>query len=139
VGLQAGDQLPDPDRLGQVVVGAGVEASDGARLIVAPGDEDDRHQAVERPQAPAGFDAGDVGQYPVEEDGDGVVADERLDRLMAAAGAGDHEALLLDQVRDQVRGGHVVLDDQDYATGAAHLPSRHIRGRRDRASGSPRS
>jgi len=121
VGLEPRDQLADPDRLGEVVVGPGVEAADRTRLVVPAGDEDDRHHPVEGAQTPAGLDAGDVGEHPVEEDRDRPVPGEGLDRLQTASRAGDAEALLLDQVGDQVGGGLVVLHDQDHASGTAHL------------------
>ena len=45
--LDAREQLGDGERLGHVVVGAGVEPADLVRLLPARGQDDDRHQRVE--------------------------------------------------------------------------------------------
>ena len=49
----AGQQLGEPERLGDVVVGAGVEAADGVHLAVLGGQEHDRHRRA-APRARAG-------------------------------------------------------------------------------------
>ena len=43
LGAQPGQQLGQPERLGDVVVGAGIEAAHHVRLVVRAGQHDDRH------------------------------------------------------------------------------------------------
>ncbi len=68
VGADAGEQLGEPERLDQVVVGAGVEAGDDVELLVAGGEDEDGQVGVRGAQPPADVDAVDVGQAEVEDD-----------------------------------------------------------------------
>ena len=72
-GAQPGEQLVHAERLGHVVVGAGVERGDLVGLAVAHGQHDDRHRAPAA-QAADHVDAVDAGQAEVEDDDVGVVA-----------------------------------------------------------------
>ena len=63
----AGQQLGEPERLGDVVVGAGVEPEHGVDLVGPPGEHEDRHRAAGGAQAPAHVEAVDVGQPEVEQ------------------------------------------------------------------------
>ena len=62
----AGQQLADPERLGQVVVGAGVERADLVLLLADRRDQQDR-RAQPVAQLPADVGAVGVGQHQVED------------------------------------------------------------------------
>ena len=66
-GLHAADQLGDRERLGHVVVGAGLEADDLVELGVLRREHQDVRVA-EGAHAAADLDAVDVGQADVEDD-----------------------------------------------------------------------
>ncbi len=66
-GAQAGEELAHTERLGHVVVGAGVECGDLVALGFARGEDHDRHVGP-APQARDHVEAGDVGQPEVEDD-----------------------------------------------------------------------
>ena len=63
----AGQQFGEAERLGDVVVGAGVEAADGVHLAVLRGEEDDRHGRAALAHALADLEAVDAGQPDVED------------------------------------------------------------------------
>ncbi len=69
-GAQAGEQLGHRERLGEIVIGAGVEAADTIRLLAARRQHNDRHVAgfLAAAQAAADLDAGKLRQHPVEQD-----------------------------------------------------------------------
>ena len=62
-----GEQLGEPERLGDVVVGAGVETHDDVGLLAAGGQHDDREPFVAGAQGPAHGEAVEVGQGQVEQ------------------------------------------------------------------------
>ncbi len=64
---QAREQLAHPERLGEVIVGAGVERRDLVALLAAGGEHDDRHVAP-LPQPPDHLQAVEIGQAQVEDD-----------------------------------------------------------------------
>jgi hypothetical protein len=69
-GLDAQQQLAHAEWLGDVVVGAELEADDAVDLVAARADHDhgDAAGALAHPQVAADLGAGHVGQHPVEED-----------------------------------------------------------------------
>lgn len=83
-GLDAGHQLAGREGLGDVVVGAGLEAGHLVLLLAAGGEHDERDAAgaLLAAQALGELDARHAGQHPVEQDqvGQGV-ADDALARL----------------------------------------------------------
>ena len=62
-----GEQLGEAEGLGDVVVGAGVEADHDVGLFAAGGEHDDRQALVACPQGPADGQPVEVGQGEVEE------------------------------------------------------------------------
>jgi len=73
-------EFPDRERLGDVVVGADLEAQDLVALIVARREHDDRHLAAAS-QAAADLDAVDPGQHHVEDDEVEALGCELVKRL----------------------------------------------------------
>ena len=75
---QAGGQLAGVEGLGDVVVGADLEADDDVDLGRAPGQHQHRAGDPVPAHLPTDLDAADVGQHPVEQDHVRLVGDRRL-------------------------------------------------------------
>ena len=67
-GPDPGEQFGEPEGLGDVVVGAGVEADDGVHLVGAGGQHEDRHAVALGAQPAADLEAVHAGQAEVEHD-----------------------------------------------------------------------
>ena len=87
-GPQPGQQLVHAERLGQVVVGAGVERLDLVVLVLADRQDDDGHRAP-APQAAHHLDAVDAGQADVEHHHVGMALGRQAQRLLAGGGQVD--------------------------------------------------
>ena len=70
----AGEQLAEIERLGEVVVGSGVEAGDAVSCGGSGGEHQDRHTVAFAAQHPTHGETVDDGHRHVEEDGVGGVA-----------------------------------------------------------------
>ena len=81
----AGHQLAQPVGLGDVVVGADLEADDGVDLGALGRDHDDGHVRP-RPQLAAHVDARHLREHHVEQHEVGLHVVEHLERLGAVAG-----------------------------------------------------
>ena len=121
-GLHAADELGDAERLGDVVVGAGLEADDLVELGVLRREHQDVRVA-ERAHAAADLDAVDVGQADVEDD----QVERRLQRGgldggLPVGGLVDVEALLDQQGADEHPVLGCVVDDEGarWGGGAGH-------------------
>ena len=111
-GAHAGDQLPQPERLGHVVAGAELQPEHDVDLGVACRHHDDGHR-LEAPHLLADLDAGLVGQHDVEQHEIGVHPVEQAQRLVPVPGRLDREALP-GQARGQgLAVGLLVVDDED--------------------------
>ncbi len=111
--LDPAQELAQPERLGQVVVGAELEADDLVDLVVAGGQHEDRHLGAGRADAPKRLEPIDAGQAHVEHDEVGRLAGRDLQALLAGLGDADVVALLLEGVLDPASDGVLVFDDQD--------------------------
>jgi hypothetical protein len=108
-------QLGQPDRLDQVVVGAGLQADHDVHLRRARGQHDQHAPRLDAPQLPAHLDAVEVGQPQVEQD--------EVDRpgpgasQPAPTGALPHDVVgMAAQARGQdLADGRVVLHQEDAA------------------------
>ena len=121
-GAHAGGQLVGMERLGDVVVGAEVEALRLVGCRALRGEQDHRHRPS-LSQLPHDLDAVEVGHDDVEQD------DVRPDllglgqRLLAAAGGDDAEALLPEGDGHELRDPGLVIGDEHERLGAhGHLP-----------------
>ena len=61
------EQFREPERFGDVVVGAGVQPDDDVRFLLARGEHDDRRGRCARSELPAEVDTVGVGEPEVEE------------------------------------------------------------------------
>ena len=112
-GADARDELADAERLGHVVVGAGVEAADLVDLLAARREHDDRHERVAAAQLLADLVAVHVGQHQVEQDRVGLLVLGEGHAVLALARGHDAEALELERVLEPEHDVRLVLDDED--------------------------
>ena len=111
--LDPRQQLGEVERLGDVVVGAELEAVDHVVRLVARREHEDRREVAVLAQPLADLEAVDLGQPDVEQDE--VVAPRLGGGQPGAAVAGDVDVVLLAvQVDAEALGeGFLVLDEQD--------------------------
>ena len=119
-GADPAAQLGQAERLGDVVVGARLEALDDVGLAVERGEHDDRHDGAPGAQRAGDVVAGgagaegDVEQHDVE-----VLLGGARERLVAVGDGGHPVALALEGAREHVAQRRVVVDDQDVQRGDA--------------------
>src|SRR5205807_8347636 len=103
------------ERLGEIVVGAQLEADDAIDLVGLGGEHDDRKRRGGRIGAypPAHLETVDAGQHQVEHDQIGQPLAQAGQRLGAVAGGVTAKAVAGEMVDDQVPDVRLVLDDQD--------------------------
>lgn len=121
-GADAGEQLARGEGLGDVVVGAGLEAEDAVGLLVAGG-QHEHGQVGARAQLPAHREAVEVGEHEVEEDGVVGGSQRLLQAGEAVVFAVDGDAVAGEVLRGQLREAEVVLDEEDpevVETGVVH-------------------
>src|SRR4029077_20738845 len=118
---------PQAERLGEVVVGAELQADHLVDLVVARGEHEDGRLGARRAEAAKDLEAVDARQPDIEDHEVGSLADGELQALFAGTGERHRVALLLEGVLDSAGDRVLVLDDQD---GAGH--------RRDPTPGLPR-
>ena len=116
-GADAGRELVRVEGLGDVVVGAEVEALGliGGRALGGQQDDGDRSALAELAHD---LDAVEIGHDDVEEDD--VRADllGLLERLLTTVGGDDAEALFAEGDRDELRDARFVVGDEDEGLGA---------------------
>src|SRR5204863_325173 len=111
-GLDPAHQLAQPERLGQVVVRAELEADHLVDLVVASGQDEDRRLRAGGAKPAKNLEPVNAGQADIEDDEVGRLVRGELEPLLAALCDGDLVALLLERVLDSARHGELVLDDQ---------------------------
>jgi hypothetical protein len=111
------------DRLGQVLVGAGVQPRDDFLGVGHRGDEDDRREwkCRVRAQPLADLDAIEPRHHDVEQDQVGKLIARGDQRLLAVGCGDDLVALAGEPGLDDLDVGRVVVDDED-AWGSSHGP-----------------
>ncbi|MCY1539909.1 hypothetical protein D9M68_755190 [compost metagenome] len=102
-------QRPDPrqqharlDRLDDVIVRARFQAQDLVQVVVAGGEHQDGRRR-KGAQVPADLQAVTPRQHQVQDGDGGVLAAERLHRLIPTIGLGDVEPVLLQELCNQAR------------------------------------
>jgi hypothetical protein len=120
---QARQQLGERERLGQVVVGAGVEPRDPVGHRVARRKHEDGAPSTGLAQPPADLEAVDVWQHQVQDDRVVRVLATQPDRVLPPPGHVHRVPLLLEGAFEQAGHLDLVLDHQD--------PHRHSLGRGD--------
>jgi len=112
--LDPSHQLARGERLGDIIVGAGLEASDPVHLLAAPGHHDDRHigRLGRAPQPAADLEPGNPLDHPVEQDDVGGMLGGEQQGLVPVGCVLDVEILALEVPLKQVGEGGIVLDQQ---------------------------
>ena len=106
------EQLLDRKRLGQIVVGAGIERANLVRVLAARRDHDDRHA---RPCAHRlhHLDAVHIGQTQIEQYNARCLRRGGGDGGMGGLHSHMAQAVRLERGNDKIADGGVVLNDQD--------------------------
>ena len=111
-GADARQQFIDRKRLGQVVVGTGIERANLVRILAARRDHDNRHG---RPRAHRldHLDAIHIGQTQVEQHNARRLRRGRRDGSMGGLHGNVAHAMRLERGNDEVADGRIVLNNQD--------------------------
>ena len=112
VGLDARHQLARGERLGDVVVGAQLQAEDLVELLAARRQHDDRDVALGA-DALADLEPVEPGQHQVEHHQVDRLAVDHLEGVVAARGGDHREPGVAQRVLDDGADGLLVLDDED--------------------------
>src|SRR5439155_6530389 len=137
-GADAAHQLAQAERLGQVVVGAELEADDPVDLLLASGQEEHRHLRAAGTQAAEDLEAVHAGQADVEDDEVRGPLEPFAEAVLAGARDGHLVALLGEGIFDPTRHRVFVLDDQDRCGHRRPMVARPPRATMPAARPSPR-
>src|SRR3954447_21347429 len=139
-GPDARAELPQRERLGDVVVGAELEAEDLVDLLGLRGEHDDRDGRA-RAQPPADLEPVELGHHHVEDDEVERALAEALERLAAVGRPDDVVAVLLQGEAEQRLDRLLVVDEEDARGAVCHVqhtvPSRMLEPRIYRAAWLP--
>ena len=111
-GPDAGKQLLLAERLGDVVVGAGIERLDLGGLLALPGQDDDRRGAPP-PDFLADRDPVEAGHRKIQDHQVRAVGVEAAQRFVAVVGRAHPVADAADQRGHGADHGRLIVDDQD--------------------------
>ena len=111
-GAQAGEQFAEVERLGQVVVGAGIEPSDAGFDVVHRGEHQNRHRRTGLTDLPADHQPIAQRQHHVEDDGVVVVNAGLVARGNTVADDVDGVRLLAQPFGDHPRRVRLVFDEE---------------------------
>jgi hypothetical protein len=109
---QPREQLRERERLGQVVVGALVEAAHAVGHPIAGGEHDDRDPDPRLAEPAADLEPVHVRQPHVEDDGVELDRPRERDSLLASNGDVDDDPLAAQGAADGRAHAHVVLHEQ---------------------------
>src|SRR5215218_8568385 len=107
-------ELPDGERLGNVVVSPEFETDDPVYLVVAGGQHDDGHVAL-RADPPYDLRAVELGEHDVEHDQVRLIGLERFQGGLAVTGDLDLEPFALEGMREHLLERRLVIDQKDLA------------------------
>ncbi len=112
-GADASEQLLQRERLGQVVVGAGVQPLDAVADGVAGGEQEDRHAVALAPQAASDVQPVEARHHDVEHDRIGCATLDRRQRTVAVGGEGHLVAGQLEGALERLAHGAIVVCHED--------------------------
>ena len=113
LGANSRDELAHSVRLGDVVVGADLDAEHDVEFLVARAQHDDGRRDPAVPHGATDVDARHPGEHHVDEDDVRVVPLDGLERLGAVTRTRDGEALATEADREREQLVLIVLDDED--------------------------
>ena len=111
-GPHAAPELPDQERLRDVVVRAELEPEHLVELVVAGREHDDRHGALGT-KSLADLETVDLRQHDVEHDEVDLLLGEPPQRLLAVARLDDAVPVPLERIREERLNRVLVVDEQD--------------------------
>lgn len=111
--LDAGQEFPDPEWLGHVVVGAGVEPDDLVHFLAFGGEHQDGGADASLAEEAADFVPVDLGEHDIQEDEAGSLALDRLEGAIAAKADRGFEALRSEQFLQTQANAGIVFDDEN--------------------------
>jgi len=129
-GLDAGQQFARLERLGQVVVGADLQADDTVHHIAARGQHDDGRVAFAADRA-AQFEAVHLGQPHIEDDGVEGLRPKHRQAGAGACGARGFDLETFEEGRQWRGQPFVVVDQQNAAHGSIVAKPRRLPLMRD--------
>ena len=112
-GLRAGDEFADAEGLGDVIVGAEIEAADDVFLLALCGEHEDGHGEFFRADGAADFKAVEAREHDIEDDEVRGAVEGGIEALLAVAGGADLVAEGGEVVLEGAEDGGVVFDDED--------------------------
>ena len=117
-GLDAGDQLARIEGLGDIVIGAQLQADDLVHIVVAGGEHDDGQVGRESARAHLTADRPpvDLGKHEVEDHQSRELAGNQFERLGTGAGGLRAVALPLQVHTHQFDDVGFIIDDEDGST-----------------------
>ncbi len=110
--LDPGKQLARLEGLGQIIVGAELQPDDAVHGVAARGEHEDRGVAPGA-DAPAHFEAVEVGQHQIEDEQVEMAAAVLIDGVEAGRGDGNVILRLAEVVGDHLGKAGIVFDQQD--------------------------
>ncbi|MNZ84398.1 hypothetical protein D3C78_1031530 [compost metagenome] len=112
--LDASHQLIGVERLGQVIVGAQLQALDTAQFVALGGEHDDRNLVVRATQAAAGGQAVFAGQHQVEDDQVEHFARQQAIHLLSVRYGAGAVALADEKTLQQAAEPRIVVNDKNF-------------------------
>src|ERR1035438_2005754 len=112
-GFHPGEQLPDAEGLGDVIVRAQFQAADNVILLPLGGEHDDGHVQLAGPGSPADLIAIDLRQHQVQQQQVRRFLQQGIQSLLAVPGGADHIALSFKVVLQPAQQCRIVFNDQD--------------------------
>ncbi|MNV64472.1 hypothetical protein D3C71_1571160 [compost metagenome] len=113
-GFYTGHQLIGVERLGQVIVGAQLQALDAAQLIALGGQHDDGDLIVRTTQAAAGGQAVFAGQHQVEDDQVEHFARQQAIHLLGVRYGAGAVALADEKTLQQAAKARIVVNNKNF-------------------------
>ena len=111
--LDAGQEFPDPEWLGHVVVGAGVEPDDLVHFLAFGGEHQDGGTDAGLAEEAADFVPVDLGEHDIQKYEAGSLALDRLKGAIAAQADRGFEALRSEQFLQTQANAGIVFDDEN--------------------------
>ncbi len=121
-GAHAGEELVEGERLGEVVVGAGIEAGDAVRDEVAHREHQDGGRIAVGAEPPAHLEAVDARHQKVEHDGVDVLGRQHVERFGSLAREPHFVAFQREGAAHRPANGRLVVHHEDSHFGQVSPP-----------------
>jgi hypothetical protein len=109
---EAGEEFLEGERLGEVVVGSGVEATDAILNAVEGGEKEDGCVDTVAPESAADFEAVDRGEHDVEDDDVVAAVHRHLEAFLAVVGEVYGVSFLFEDTADKLGEAALVFNEE---------------------------